>query len=108
MKWPLYGIDLTTASSLLWDTGLIGLGLFVMTLWSAWRACSVLQRESRDGRVVADATAIQAAIALFGVFVVYNNTLVSHPSMEIIVACVLGYLAYLYRQHRLNTTALVS
>lgn len=108
MRWPLYGIDLTTAASLLWDTGLIGLSLFLLTLGSAWRACSVLQRDSRDGRVIADATAIQAAIALFGVFVFYNNTLVNHPSMEIIVACVLGYLAYLYRWHRLGPTALVS
>lgn len=102
MRWPLYGIDLTTASSLLWDTGFVGLGLFVLTLWAAWRTCSVLQRDSRDVRVMADATAIQAAIALFGVFVIYNNALVNEPSMEIIVAVVLGYLAYLYRRHRLG------
>lgn len=108
MKWPLYGIDLTTASSLLWDTGIVGLALFMLMLGSAWWTCSVLQRESKDPRVIADATAIQAAITLFGVFVIYNNTLVNHPSMELIVACVLGYLAYLYRQHRLGMTAAVS
>jgi hypothetical protein len=105
MKWPNYGIDLTTASSLLWDTGILGLTLFLLTLLSAWRACGVLLRDSRDSRIVADATAIQAAIALLVVFVNYNNSLVVHPSMEIIVASVLGYLAYLYRQHRLGTAS---
>ncbi|MDP2031010.1 MAG: hypothetical protein Q8K12_15345 [Thiobacillus sp.] len=103
MNWPNYGIDLTTASSLLWDTGVMGLSLYMLTLLAAWRACNVLQRDSNDGGVVADATAIQAAIALFVAFVFYNNTLVNHPSMEIILTCVLGYLAYLYRQHRLET-----
>jgi len=103
MKWPLYGIDLTTASSLLWDTGLMGLGLFILMLLSAWRACSVLQRDTRDVSVMADATAIQTAIALFAVFVFYNNALISSPPMEIIMACVLGYLAYLYRGHQMGS-----
>ena len=101
-NWPMYGIDLTTASSLLWDTGVLGLSLYMLTLMAAWHACNVLQRDSRDSVVIADATAIQAAIALFAVFVFYNNSLVNHPSMEIIMAVVLGYLAYLYRQHRLG------
>ena len=108
MKWPQYGIDLTAASSLLWDTGVMGLTLFLLTLMAAWHACNVLQRGSHNVRVIADATAIQSAIALFGVFVFYNNSLVNHPSMEIIVACVLGYLAYLYRQFRLGSTISVS
>jgi len=106
MKWPLYGIDLTTASTLLWDTGIMGLSLFMLMLWAAWRACGVLQRDSCDVRVMADATAIQAAIALFAVFVFYNNTLTNQASMEIILAAVLGYLAYLYRQHRLNSASI--
>lgn len=101
-NWPMYGIDLTTASSLLWDTGVMGFALYMLTLLAAWRACNVLIRESHDSGVLADATAIQAAIAMFAVFVFYNNTLVSHPSMEIILASVLGYLAYLYRHHRLG------
>ncbi len=105
MKWPYYGIDLTTASSLLWDTGVVGFSLFLLILWSAWRACNVLQRDAIDVHVVADATAIQASIALFVAFVFYNNAIVSHPAMEIIVASVLGYLSYLYRQHRLGSAA---
>lgn len=103
MKWPLYGIDLTTASSLLWDTGFMGLGLFMLTLLSAWRTCSFLQRDTRDVSVMADVTAIQTAIALFAVFVIYNDALVNSPPMEIILACVLGYLAYLYRGHQLGS-----
>lgn len=101
-NWPMYGIDLTAASSLLWDTGVLGFGLFVLMLLAAWHACSVLLRETRDSAVIADVTAIQAAIAMFGVFVFYDNSLVSYPSMEIILAVLLGYLAYLYRQHRLG------
>jgi hypothetical protein len=34
------------------------------------------------------------------VFMIYNNSLVSYSGLEIIYASVLGYLAYLYRQHR--------
>lgn len=101
-NWSMYGIDLTAASSLLWDTGVLGFGLFVLMLLAAWHACSVLLHETRDSAVRADVTAIQAAIALFGVFLFYDNSLVSYPSMEIILAVVLGYLAYLYRQHRLG------
>lgn len=108
MKWPQYGIDLTTASSLLWDIGLMGLSLLMLTLLSAWYACNVLQRNSRDGRVVADVTAIQSAIAMFAVFVIYDDSMISEPAMEIIVASVLGYLAYLYRQHRLASTPLAT
>lgn len=98
MKWPRHGIDLTTASSLLWDTGVMGLSLFILILLTAWHACNVLLRDSRDSGVIADATAIQAAIASFAVLVIYNDTLVNHPSMEIIMTTVLGYLAYLYRR----------
>lgn len=101
-NWPMYGIDLTAASSLLWDTGVLGFGLFLLMLLAAWHTCSVLLRETRDSAVIADATAIQAAIAMFGVFVFYNNSMVSYPSMQIILAGTLGYLAYLYRQHRLD------
>lgn len=101
MKWPYHGIDLTAASSLLWDTGVMGLSLFILMLSTAWHACHVLLRDSGASHVIADATAIQAAIALFAVFVIYNNGLVNHSSMEIIMASVLGYLAYLFRQHRL-------
>lgn len=100
-NWPMYGIDLTAASSLLWDTGVLGFGLFVVMLLAAWQTCSVLLRETRESAVIADATAIQAAIAMFGAFLFYNNSMVSYPSMQIILASVLGYLAYLYRQHRL-------
>jgi hypothetical protein len=102
LKWPYYGINLTSASSLLWDTGVVGLSLFFLMLWLAWRACRVLQRDSTDAHVMADTMAIQVAIALFTVFMFYKNSMVNLPAMQIIVSSVLGYLAYLYRRHQLG------
>lgn len=94
-----YGINLTAASTLLWDTGLFGLLLFIGIFSSAWAAANRLRRQAADPAVQADALAIQAAIALFLISVVYSDVIVNLPMMEVIYAAVLGYLAYLLREH---------
>ena len=99
MRYPHFGIDLTAASTLLWDLGLIGLGMFVAIFVAAWRTAGKIYRESPDAGVKADCLAIQAAISLFLTFVVYSQDIVNLISMEIVYSLVLGYLAYLYSEH---------
>lgn len=98
LKYNHYGINLTAASSLLWDTGLIGFILFLGIFISAWFAAGKLSENTKDDRVRADAIAIQAAVALFLLFVIYNDAIVNLVSMELIYAVVLGYLGYLLNQ----------
>lgn len=98
-SFPGYGIDLTTASTLLWDLGVIGLLLYLAILALAWFAANHLYKNSIDPLVRADALAIQAAIALFALFIVYRNSPLNFMPWEIIIYMTLGYLSYLYRMN---------
>ncbi len=95
-----FGIDLTGASMLLWETGLIGLLLFHGILLSAWRSAQALHRSSPDSVTRADALAIQACIAFFALFVWYDNAIINFLPFECIFAAVLGYLGYLCRNEQ--------
>ncbi|HEY8024410.1 MAG TPA: hypothetical protein VIF60_07585 [Burkholderiaceae bacterium] len=100
-KFFKFGINLTAASTLLWDTGIIGLGLFTSMFIAAWFAARKLRRVVTDPAVRADALAIQAAIALFALYLNYSDSIVNLLSLELIYAVVLGYLAYLMKVHGL-------
>jgi hypothetical protein len=101
LKYFHYGINLTAASALLWDTGLIGFILFVSIFIAAWGAAGRLRRSVSDPAVQADALAIQASISLFLLSVVYTDSIVNLLAMELIYAIVLGYLGYLMNHHGL-------
>lgn len=92
-----YGIDLTTATSVLWDTGLVGFGLFVAVLLAAWLLAAKLCRVATDPVVRADALALQATVAIFVLFIFYDNALINYLPFEVIVAASLGYLGFLAR-----------
>lgn len=98
--YPRYGIGLSTISSLLWDTGVAGVLLYVSVFVAAWRAANRLWKESHDPVVRADVLALQAAIALIMLFMPYSDSQINLMTMEIIVASVLGYLAFLIRQQK--------
>ena len=100
MHYPKAGIGLTTISTLLWDVGVIGFTLYVSLFIAAWRAANRLWHNTLAPVVRADLLAIQSAIALIVLFMPYSDSQVNLMSMEIIVAVVLGYLAYLIRQHK--------
>ncbi len=107
MQYLHYGINLTAASTLLWDTGIFGLLLFTGIFCSAWRAANQLRRQSADAATRADALAIQAAISLFLLSIVYSDAIVNLLAMEIMYTYVLGYLAYLMRQHNSRSSFVV-
>jgi len=99
VRYPYYGIGLTGASTLLWETGVFGCGLLIAVFSCAWSAAGRLYRESISPIVRADASAIQAALSLFACHLFYNASLLEAVSFQMVFAAVLGYLAWLYRRH---------
>lgn len=95
--YPSYGLDLTAASTLLWDLGLMGLLFYLAILAFAWIAATRLHRSSSDPALRADALAIQSAIGLFVLFTFYRNSGVMFMPWEIVQAMTLGYLGHLVR-----------
>ncbi len=108
MRYPHYGIDLTAASTLLWDLGVIGLGMFCVIFFSAWRTAGRIYRNSHDAEIRSDCLAVQASISLFLMLIVYSQDIVNLISMEIVYSVVLGYLAYLHSKHMASVKALVT
>jgi hypothetical protein len=98
-RYPHYGIDLTAASTLLWDLGVIGFAMFGAIFVAAWRTAGKIYRGSHDPEVRADCLAVQAAISLFLLMIIYSQDIINLISMEIVYSVVLGYLAYLYSKH---------
>ncbi|SDW51761.1 hypothetical protein [Nitrosomonas oligotropha] len=101
-RYPTHGIDLTTASTILWETGIFGFSLFMAIFASAWHCAGQLRRGSTIPVVKADAAAIQAALVLFAVYVFYRAGLVELISIQIVFFATLGYLDWLYRKHNLH------
>jgi len=99
IRYPSYGIGLTAVSTLLWDMGVFGSGLFAIFFVLAWQAAGRLYRESTEPVVIADAAAIQASLSLFAFHLFYTRALLESLPFQIVFAAVLGYLAWLYRRH---------
>lgn len=99
MRYPNHGIGLTGASNLLWDVGIFGVGLFGAIFVLAWRTAGRLQHKLVNPIVRADAAAIQAALALFAVYLFFRSSLLENLSFQIVFVVLLGYLARLHRTH---------
>lgn len=99
MRFPSYGIGLTTASALLWETGAFGFGLFLLMLALAWRNAGRLRQRVNDPLARADLAAIQAAIAVFIFYLFYRSSVLDILSFQIVFISVLGYLAWLNRRY---------
>lgn len=100
IHYPRYGIGLTTMSTLLWDVGVIGFALYIAMFVSAWNAANRLWETTTDKLIRADLLAIQAAIAMFLMFIIYSDNQINLITMEIIVVTTLGYLAFLIKQQK--------
>lgn len=94
-----YGIGLTSVSMLLWELGIVGISLFIAILVFAWRCTQRLLKESNMPLMRADTIAIQASLALFGFHIFYRDSLLDLPSIQIVFAGLLGYLAWMHRRH---------
>jgi hypothetical protein len=100
VRYPMYGINLTTLSSLLWDIGVVGVILFVSIFVSAWRSANWLWRNTSDGLQKADSLAIQAALAIFMLFIIYNDSMVNLFSFELLITFILGYLGFMVKERK--------
>ena len=99
LQYPRYGIDLTSASTLLWDTGAVGFFLHLSLYFFAWSAASRLWAKVTEPAARADLLAIQAALAIFLIFTFYRDSAVNLMAFEIVIALVFGYLAWLVHSH---------
>lgn len=99
LMFPGYGINLTALSTLLWDLGIVGAIIYIAIFACAWLLANKLYRLTNDTQVKADLLAIQVSIALFVLLIDYSQDMLSLIGLEIIYSCMLGYLAYLYKQH---------
>ena len=97
--YPKHGINLTTVSSLLWDLGLVGLLLYVSVLVTAWVQIGKLWNKTQLAMVKADCVAIQAGLALTFFFMLYSDSQVNLFVHEIMIAVMLGYVAFLLKEH---------
>jgi len=91
-----YGIGLTAASALLWEQGLLGLGLYLALLVAAWLAAAKLCRKAEPW-IRADAAAIQVTLPVFGLYLLYRSTPIDLLTFQIVWMGLLGYLAWLVR-----------
>jgi hypothetical protein len=94
------GIGLTGASQLLWEQGVVGFTLLTAVFVGAWRTANRLVTTAREAWVRADAAAVQAALPVFFVWLFYRNSLLESVPIQIVFACVLGYLGWLWRREQ--------
>jgi hypothetical protein len=90
-----YGIGLTSASLLLWETGLLGFALFTSIIIYAWLNANSQLRKATDPLQQADLAAIRSVIPLFFIYLFYRNALLETLTFQIVFALLLGYLAYM-------------
>lgn len=100
--YPKYGINLTTISTLLWDLGVVGLMLYLSILAIAWFQMGRIEKHNLNPQMRADSLSIRVGIALCVVFLMYSDSQINLIVHEIIIAVMLGYGAFLYRQHQTN------
>lgn len=97
-----YGIGLTSASTLLWDLGIFGLALFFGIFIYAWRCANQIRINATEAWIRADARAIQSCVAIFMLYLFYRSSLLEVFGFQIVLALVLGYLAWLHKLHVQN------
>lgn len=95
---PRFGIDLSAASTLLWEQGVFGTSLFISILVAAWLAAGRLAKIQPDPTLRADAFAIQASLPIIGFYLIYRVGTLEGLPYQIVIYSMLGYLAWMNRQ----------
>ena len=92
-------INLTAAAQLLWELGVVGLVLYLAMLASAWKTTRQVTAAAPSGFPKAFARTLQAGMACVVVFTFYTNTTLGIPSQEVLIAMVLGFVAWTAREY---------
>lgn len=90
-------IGLTSASSVLWDLGVVGFLLLLAMYLSAFRHASRLVREAQPGFDRAFCRTLYSMIPVLAVMLLYSNGAISAPSQEVLTALVFGLIAWRWR-----------
>lgn len=89
------GIGLTTVSSVLWETGVVGLVVLCLILWSMWRAAGRLARIHTDDVWRSSVfVGFQAATVLFAMSFMHKNSFVFHLPFQTLFMIMAGYIAF--------------
>ncbi len=91
-------IGLTAASSMLWDLGLVGFGLYLAMLIAAIVAALRLSATSRPGIDRSMCRALAASAGMLLLFVFYGDGLILVTSIQTLMAITLGLIAWRSRQ----------
>ncbi|MCZ2080434.1 MAG: hypothetical protein LC130_36160 [Bryobacterales bacterium] len=92
-------IGLTTASSVLWDLGVVGLLLILSLFLSAIRYAYRLTLTARPGFDRAFCRALYVMALMLFVMLFYSDAAISVPSQEVLAAFTLGLIAWRWRWH---------
>lgn len=88
------GIGLTAVPAVLWELGVIGLGLLLWLLLRSYGTARKLAHRTADARESAGFEAMKVGIALFAISLFHKNFFVSHLPYQALLMGVLGYIAY--------------
>jgi hypothetical protein len=92
-------LDVTGASKLLWESGVIGFGAFMsMFVFGFIRARAIKHHPSIPEWHRAALAGIEAAMVLMPLSVFYEVTVVGSPPMQFVSMFFLGYIAYWWRE----------
>lgn len=95
-----YGIDLNTASTLLWEQGALGTSLFVLIFVSAWNAAGKLSRAIESPVERAHVYAIQCALPILLIYLVYRVSFLENLPFQVFFYLMLGYLSHLWKKYK--------
>lgn len=98
LRYKGMSIGLTTASSLLWDMGVVGLLLYFSAIAMAWRNARQLLARAATGYERAIAHTLIASALLLGLLVFYSNSMVGLPSLQVLMSMTLGLIARNWRR----------
>ncbi len=87
-------LDLVALTSVLWDFGLVGFGLFAALFAGAARTAWQLVRRARTAADRGFARSLLCATALIASTLVYSNAVVLMPSQQVLAFLTLGLIAW--------------
>lgn len=94
-----YGIDLNTASTLLWEQGSLGTLLFIYLFISAWNTAGKLSKTIENSVERAHAYAIQSALPILLINLIYRVSFLENLPFQVLFYLMLGYLSHLWKKH---------
>jgi hypothetical protein len=98
-RYPGKGIGLTALTSLLWETGVIGVGLLLGLLWAAFRQAGRLAAALRGSPLdYALFVGMRACIAIVALGLIHKGFFVFELAYQMMVVIVLGFLVHSARQ----------